>query len=274
MNINLRVIKKIVLFSFVFITCMLHGQVNLSKEEIRLKTDSILAEGNLLYRYERVAWVSTDHAKERKDIKKKFGGYLIYQSGDSIKSIIMEKGKSNCIYEMTYVTDFTTPYQEKSVNRGLSTLEIKLMNMRTKLLKEIFTPAYNVTNSEGYNLNVELIPFETGYKLYIITGTSKSDIIPMGNDYIFVADINGNITSWRKFHSRLIPAITKINGGKVREITHSHLRIEPFISATDICTFKLYGSIYGLDEFKVYSPALSKYFTYNAVKNTIVTDDK
>ena len=119
-----------------------------------------------------------------------------------------------------------------------------------------------------------MIPYELGYKLYILTGTAKRDVIPLGNDYVFFADSDGKITSWRKFHSVLIPSITKYKGEKVISITHSHLHAEPFISATDICTFKLYGSIYGLKQFKVLSTALSKYFTYDSDKNTIETSDK
>ena len=68
--------------------------------------------------------------------------------------------------------------------------------------------------------------------------------------------------------------MTKFNGETVTGITHSHLRAEPFISATDICTFKLYGNMYGLKQFKVYSPELSLYFTYNTDKNTIETGEE
>lgn len=266
--------KKIVLFLFISIPFLAYGQVNLSKEEIKQKTDSILAEGNLLYRYERVAWVSNDHALEISLIRKKFGGYLVYQSGDSIKAIILEKGQNNCIYEMTYFQNYSVPMREVFATRKLNDLEEKLQSIKIKITNQVFTPAYKVTCAEGYNLNIDLIPVESGYKLYILTGTSKPEVIPMGNDYVFFTDKNGEITSWRKFHSRLIPAMTKIDGEKVRGLTHSHLRTEPFISATDICTFKLYGGMYGLKQFKVLSTALSKYFTYDSEKNTIETEDE
>lgn len=266
--------RKTFLLLFVFTTLILNAQETLSKQEIKQKTDSILVEGNLLYQYEKAAWVSTDQALALKDIKKKFGGYLIYQSGDSIKAIIQEKGQDNCIYEMTYLKDFSIPNKENLVSRELNELEKKLQSIKMKLLEDIFTSKYQISCPEGYNLNIELIPYESGYKLYIIAGTSKSDVIPFGNDYIFFADKNGEITSWRKFHSRLISTMTKYNGETVRGVTHSHLRTEPFISATDICTFKLYGSLSGLKQFEVYSPALSLYFTYDIDKNTIESGEK
>lgn len=261
--------KKTILLLFALTTFMLNAQVSLTKEEIKQKTDSILVEGNLLYQYEKAAWVSTDIAMAIKEIKDKFGGYLIYQSGDSIKAIILDKGQNNCIYEMTYLKDLHIPFREQPITRELNNLERNLQSTKKKLMDEILTSKYQIGSPEGFSLNFELIPYDLGYKLYIIAGTSKSDVIPFGNDYVFCADKNGEITSWRKLHSRLIPTMTKYNGETVRGIVHSHLRTEPFISATDICTFKLYGSLYGLKEFKVLSTALSNYFIYNLDKNTI-----
>jgi len=265
--------KKIIILFCVFVNVSLFGQVKLSKEEIKQKNDSILAEGNLLYRYEKAAWVSTDLAMSLKEVKDSFGGYLIYRSGDSIKAIILGKEPNTCIYELIFLNDFTNPYKELLVKRQLTDQEEDLQTIKLKIVEEAFSPSYQVQSAEGYSLVLELIPCESGYKLYILTGTSQHDVIPMGNDYIFFSDENGEITSWRKFHSRLIPTQTKINGEKVTGFTHSHLRSEPFISATDICTFKLYGIYYGLKQFKVLSTALSKCFTYDADKNTIETEE-
>jgi len=261
--------RKFILLLSVFITPLLSGQVNVTKEEIKQKTDSIIVEGNLLYQFEKVAWVSTDQALSLKDIKQQYGGYLIYQSDDSIKAIILDKSRENCIYEMTYIHDFTIPNKEILVNRPLYEEEKELQSVKNKIMITISEPAYQVTCQEGYDLNFELIPYEQGYKLYILTGTKKPDVIPLGNDYIFFANKNGDIQSWRKFHSRLIATPTKYDGEKITGITHSHLRTEPYISATDICTFKLYGSYYGLKQFKVLSTALSTYFTYDVDSNTI-----
>ena len=125
--------RKTVLLLFVFVTFMLNGQMILSKEEIKQKTDSILAEGNLLYRYEKVAWVSTDQALALKDIKKKFGGYFIYQSGDSIKAIILDKSQNNCLYEMSYLNNILIPDKEILISRELTESEKKLLSIRKKL---------------------------------------------------------------------------------------------------------------------------------------------
>jgi hypothetical protein len=266
-------IKTILIFLF-GLSILGKAQNGLTELQIKVKTDSILMEGNLLFQYEKTAWTSTDLAMEKNEIKKKFEGYLVYQQKDTIKTIILNK-ENQCIYELFYINDFSRPTREIIANRELNENEKKLLTIKNKILSQIGEKKYEVGCQDGFSLNVELIPVVSGYKLYILTGTSQSNIIPFGNDYLFLTDQNGEILSMRKFHSRLISTKTKgPNGEQVTETIHSHLRTEPFISATDICTFKLYGSLYEQKEFKVYSPELSTYFIYSLIDNDIKIEKK
>ena len=72
-----------------------------------------------------------------------------------------------------------------------------------------------------------------------------------------------------KFHSRLIPVEATEQMPMFAFPVHSHLKYEPFISATDICTFRLYYNKTGSTKFAVYSTALSMYFIYELATNTI-----
>ena len=98
---------------------------------------------------------------------------------------------------------------------------------------------------------------------------SKGRAIPFGNDYLFIANKEGEIQSWKKFHSRLIPVEATEQMPMIAFPVHSHLKYEPFISATDICTFRLYYNKTGSTKFAVYSTALSMYFIYELATNTI-----
>jgi hypothetical protein len=248
----------------------------LSMEEIRSKTDSILVEGNMLFKHEKAAWIATDKAMEDTRIKRDFGGFLVYMQNDTINSIIYSRRKSSeCIFEMSFLNSFDKPVYESKQKRLITDYERKLMIARDRIIDEIVQNEIPVTVPEGYKLNFVVLPYEDGYKFYIMTGTSKADVIPFGNDYIFFTDNNWKITNWRKFHSRLIPQPTSApNGEKITSMTHSHLKTEPFISATDICTFMLYGGYYGLNEFSVYSPALSLYFKYFLDGNEIIITER
>lgn len=238
------------------------------------KLDSILFEGNLLYRYEKAAWISIDKANEKKSIKKDFFNYLVYHENDTIKTLILNK-KSECIYELNFLLLFDDPISDHILTRKLTKKEQTLVSTKTSILNKILEQKIPIGCPEGYGLNMILMPKQDGYKFYIITGANKSQVIPFGNDYLFLTDDSGNIQSWRKFHSRLIPMGAKgPNGEEIRESIHSHLRTEPFISATDICTFMLYGKLCGQNSFGVYSPELGKYFRYRLDRNVINVEDK
>jgi len=50
------------------------------------------------------------------------------------------------------------------------------------------------------------------------------------------------------------------NGEKVVSATHSHLKTTPYITATDICTFRLYAGLCDMEEFIVLCTATGKYY--------------
>jgi hypothetical protein len=205
---------------------------------------------------------------------KKVAGYFVYHQGDTFVTLMMDK-KDRCIAEFAFRAWTDKPFLSVFTTRALAPAEQKLWNVRKEAIGQIFRKQYPVTCPQGYSLNVILMPDDSGYKLYLITGTARPDVIPFGNDYLFLLDPDGNIESMHKFHSRLIPLDTRgPNREEVVSLIHSHLKTEPFITATDICTFKLYARLYGLNEFSVYSPALSKYFRYKLDSDTIEITDK
>jgi len=249
--------------------------IQLTAEEINAKLDSILLEGNLLFRYENASWISTDLAYLNEDIKRGYGRYFTYEANDTIKTIIIDVNKENCIAEYGFSKGQLNPGSKKLDVRKLTSRELRLLEIENKIRSQITDPKYGVAVPEGFSLNMILIPGNTGYRFYIITGTTQSNVIPFGNDHLFETDAEGNVKDWKKFHSRLIPQTTTVpNGAKLAMAIHSHLRTSPFISATDICTFKLYGKLFDLERLSVYSPAFGKYFEYNSTTNKISVKGK
>jgi hypothetical protein len=264
----MRKFSFLVLMSL-FSSVLFAQQTDMSKSVLKTKLDSVLAEGNLLYQYEKAAWISTDLAMEIKTVKNDFAGFFVYQEQEEIRVIILGEKTQNCIAEYSFKSDFSKPKTVKTENRELSDQEKKLLKVKEKILENLSDKKYEITIPQGYSPNFVLIPFAEKYKLYIIMGTSQKDVIPFGNDYLFIADQNGKIENWQKFHSRIIPGYTTIEGNKVTEFSHSHLKTTPLITATDICTFMLYAPLYGIDAFSVYSPAIGKYMKYSLKDNEI-----
>jgi len=243
--------------------------------QTRQQLDSIIKEADLLYKYEKSAWVATDLVFQDPAIKDSVGEYLTYQDKDEIKTIFVDKERENCIAEYIFKKSFDQPDNITTGERALTDEEINLLEIRTKILEQLSDQKYKVNMYEGFSLNPIIMPEGSKYKLYLLTGTSQPNIIPFGNDYLFEADRTGKIKSFTKFHSTLI-AVETIgpNGEKVIMPVHTHLRTTPLITATDICTFRLYGSLYHMDEFMVYSPALGKYMRYSISANDITIERK
>jgi hypothetical protein len=257
-----------------FSSVLLAQTIKMSKKELNRQLDAVLTEAHLLYKYEKATWISIDLALENETVKKDYGGFFTYEEQGEMRVIMLGKKIQNCIAEYSFESDFSKPKSVKTESRELSDKEKKLLEVREKIVDNLSDEKYAVTIPEGYSPNLILLPFAEKYKLYIIMGTSQSDVIPFGNDYLFIADKNGNIENWQKFHSRIIPGYTTMNGYKVTELTHSHLRTTPLITATDICTFMLYAPLYDIDAFSVYSPALGKYMTYSLKSNKITVKEK
>ena len=107
------------------------------------------------------------------------------------------------------------------------------------------------------SMNSDLIPLPNNcYRMYWLTGTTKENVVPMGNDYSFDFDENLNIIKKTKYHNSFIP--TKWPEGKsVQTVMHTHLEDNPYMTPTDICNFLLYArDCYKINDFQVISPAL------------------
>jgi hypothetical protein len=237
---------------------------------LQVKLDSIIIEADLMYKYEKTVWNSTDLLMADKKLKMKYGGYIVRHSVDSIFVTYMDEIQKESIARFFYIsTNINKPCKIITESSPLSGTEKELIDIKVKMLNQLSDSKYNVTIPQGFNPNFVLIKEDTIFKLYLIMGTSESGVIPFGNDYLFKANSKGEIIFWNKFHSRMIPTMAEINGYIVTESSHSHLRTTPYITATDICTFRLYAQNAKQKKFSVYSPEIGKTMTYILKTNKI-----
>lgn len=231
-------------------------------------------EGNQLFLHERASWTSYDLALANPKVKEHFESYLTYETRTAVKTIIVGHNEQKCIAEYTFTEDFTLPSSTRIETRDLTLEEKKMIEIRYKIMEQLDDDKYNIRIAEGFSLNFILLPFKNKYKFYILTGTAQPDVIPFGNDYLVIADKDGQIESFRKFHIGLIPIPTTVDGETVQDMVHSHLKDNLFITATDICTFMLYAPIYDIKSFSVYSPSLDQFMRYTLSTNMITFESK
>jgi hypothetical protein len=247
-------------------------------EAMGQKLDSIIQEAETIYRYDKVVWTSYDLMTSKEELYQQIGSYIVYNDGDLYHCVFVDQDLMKEIARFTYSSsDLKEPAEIDYSSRPTSKQVRKLALIKSSILQSLNSniDEYKLNIQEGFNPNLILIPEENNYKLYLIMGTQRDAVIPFGNDYLFRADESGKLTDWQKFHKTLIPTTTTSPGNNIIvSAMHSHLPMTPYISATDICTFRLYGhDLYGMNEFQVMSTALKKIFTYNAKKNTIVVSD-
>lgn len=260
---------------FLLILTLFFSLYLFSQEEInQAKLDSILEEADLMYKYEKSVWNSTDLLMSNKKLKKSYGGYIVHHSNDTLTITYLDKNQKESIARYSYKFDnINKPLITSIETSQLTSMEKELFDIKGIIANQLSDSEYNVTIPQDYNPNLVLIKESDEYRLYIIMGSSKTGVIPFGNDYLFKANSKGKITYWKKFHSRMIPTMAEFNGQKVTESFHSHLRTTPYITATDICTFRLYAQYTELEKFSVYSPALGKSMTYILKTNKIEIEE-
>jgi hypothetical protein len=232
--------------------------------------DSILKEADLMYRYEKVAWNASDLMTSDKKLMNSFGDYIVYHLEDTIIATFIDRSRKKQIAKYTFTSDnLKTPSKTDIQTTDLTAYEQTLFDIKYKIIDQLGDEKYQVSIPKGFSPNLILIKDQDTYRFYIIMGTSQPNIIPFGNDFLFQCDSKGMITYWTKFHSTLIPAQTQIDGNPIISAIHTHLKKTPYITATDICTFRLYADIYSLVEFSVLSTAENKKYTYTAATNKI-----
>lgn len=240
-------------------------------KNLQAKLDSIVKEADLLYSYEKSVWNASDLLMADAKLKNNYGGYVVSHSNDTILTTFIDKSQTQKIARYYFLNaNLNSPLKSEIEVSPLTTTEQELLEAKIKIINQLSDPKYEVGFPEDFNPNFVLLKVKEGYKLYILMGTSETGIIPFGNDYLFWADSEGNITNWKKFHSRMIPTQSKgPNGEKVISAIHSHLKTTPYITATDICTFRLYGELCDMEEFMVLCTATGKYYKYTIKTNKI-----
>lgn len=241
------------------------------------KLDSIVAEANTLYLLILTKQIAIERAFQNTSVKNNFGQSLSYFQGDTIISILTSKNNPElCIYEAVFHDNYHEPKYENYQPRKTSKYELILINIKNKISNHIKSNLllYGLEIWKGTSLEFIIFPYDNLYKFYVLTYTKVLEFIPFGNDYLFIVNSNAKIIQWRKFHHVLMPLhLNKITDKQVISYIHSHPEDEPYITATDICIFRLYEQVHKLKELNVYSMAFRKIFTYNIEKNKIFVSD-
>lgn len=255
-----------------FVVLLLISYSSNAQSDVSRITDSIEAEGKMLYKSEMASWYGTDIFLEKNKDRSKIGGYFSYSEGNIAKCIFFSRGEGPKVIGTIW---FDSTYNVNNakvdlVERKFTELEFKLYTIRSIALSTIKSD----TLFERYkNTNLNLIPLISNQekKVYVLTGPEENGVVIFGNDYLIKFDNNDSIQLKKRLHKNIIwtnydnksDTATKIVGAM-----HSHLpETGDFITATDICTFMLYEKF---TTWETYTVVSANYFSFWNCKSNIL----
>lgn len=198
---------------------------------------------------------------------------MAYQKGDSLRALILNQA-SECVAELYFFQKNTKAielilYHKES--RLLNQEEKKLLTAKRQFLAEVSEDKYQISAAACCELQEVLVPYEKGYKFYLLSLTNQDSILPLGGDYLFKFNHALKLQSWNELH-------------KFKKYSNKHKDLPPnakiaavsmpcggengnYIQASDICKFRLYGKNLDLEEFK--TNCNKRAYTYNRRLNIV-----
>jgi hypothetical protein len=208
--------------------------------------DEILEEGKLLYRLEKASWHGTDVFIEMFPHKiDEVGGYLSYlNENNQVINLFFKKENPFYILARFEFESLSQKYpiMIDTLNHIATQQETDLITIRQDAIQKVFE------NKDGFfsfyeNTSPNPIPLiHKGKKrVFILTGPKISNVVIIGNDYLFTYNDKNKFVKKEKIHNSILQYPYKSDDpkNKVESTFHSHI-LSDYITSTDICTLLLY----------------------------------
>lgn len=190
------------------------------------------------------------------DRQQNVGGYFSYLANSKAVCVFFSQGDKPKIIG-TFTFDSTYNVNTATVDgaeRELTKQEFDLLTIRQSALAEYQAD----TLFKRYkDMSPNFIPLddEKGKRVYVLTGPQKQGVVVFGNDYLLTYDKDNKLKSKRRLHKNIIPTeYGKKDGKVVIGAMHTHLpETGDIITATDICTLRLYEKYAQWGQYLVFS---------------------
>jgi len=290
--------KGIIVFVFLDLFFLLLNPL-FAQRKLEKEKNEIFGEGMALYTIILANWTSNDLYYENEFPTSGVSGYLSYKDKDSVKTIfwreidtasaeykaktfkeVADTGASakqnpNKLSDLRMITK-TFRYEKMIVSkknvkieeeeREPTEYEKMLMSFRRASYDEIRKDTAFYKEYQGTALKA--VPMDMGKKIkvYIYSGSTSDDFVPLGGDYyIIYGKKEKELLERKKLHDRII-LISSHYKGKASDASkstfHNHKGDSPeLITPTDIAILLLYKSTIDWDEHHVVSEKYTSIFT-------------
>ncbi|TWV93326.1 hypothetical protein [Chitinophaga pinensis] len=215
----------------------------------------IAIEGANLFSSEMASWYGTDLALQKyPKLQEELGGYFSYTKGDAaICAFYSKEEQPAVICTVSFDADYRLDKAIIAADRRAFTPEEQILyGMRVVAQQAIKTDTL-FKHYRNTNLNIIPLVRNNVRKVYVLTGPNVSGVVIFGNDYLLTFDEHNKLTGTKKLHKDIM--VLKYSKVEDSATTmHTHLpETGPFITATDICTLRLYEKFAGWKEHVVVS---------------------
>ncbi|RZL30109.1 MAG: hypothetical protein EOP00_36895, partial [Pedobacter sp.] len=173
------------------------------KKELRQITDSIKAEGEMLYRSEWSSWHSTEIFTSGFGGKKILsGGYFSYETKKGMATVFFSKNEHPVVLatvKFDHGLD-SSKYSIDTTTRKFTEIEKNFYTIRSKAAQAF---SNNTLFKFYQHTSLNLVPIikNGAKKVYMITGQTSPNEILLGNDYLINFDNDNNIIKKTKLHN-------------------------------------------------------------------------
>ncbi len=272
-----------------------------SQKPSQKTADKILEEGQILYTLEMANVTSLDVFYDKEYDPKIAKGCFSYFDKDTIKTIFYRELDTTTAlfkandslrklikdeYDLLIVSK-TMRYINKVLDkkkvyvfendRKITDYEKKLFAIRFKIFKLFNEDPVMFVKYAKSNLSIVIQDKKKAFEVYVMNVFKDMSFVPLGNDYFFKFDKEGNLLEKKVLHKTLIPLDPAYHGKKNDEVKssfHNHKGedAEEFITPTDVCVLLLFKPACQWDMHYVHS---EKYVSvFNIYKNTLSIVDK
>ena len=215
-----------------------------SQDELAAINDSILHEGQWLYIYEKLSWMTYDLFAEHATVDfSNIDGSAVQLDDDNGYVTHFYCSQDSVVFSCTLdLNDFSLSWDDTI--RPMTEDERDLVHLKSSIINSVLETyrdsIYTIQDAMTY---IDLICFPNKIRVYLLQKTTLDGVIPFGNDCYVDIDIDNNLTEFHRFHHSYIPIDISQTGEdtQAEAVIHSHTADNPYFTPTDICNALLYA---------------------------------
>ena len=216
-----------------------------SQDELATINDSILQEGQWLYIYQKLSWVTNDLFAEHATVDfSSIDGSGVQPDVDNGYLTHFYCSQDSVVFSCTLdLNDFSLSWDDTV--RPMTEDERNAVHFRSDIINDVLeTYADSIYTIQDASTYIDLIWLRPDkLRVYLLQRTTLDGVIPFGNDCYVDIDIDDNLTEFHRFHHSYIPIDIRQAGEDTQamQVIHSHTADNPFFTPTDICNALLYA---------------------------------